>query len=368
MIGAVLLMMAVGLVIASAVCVVLLRFSERRGWIDAAGGEAHKRHDRAVANTGGVGIFWAVAIPMVAVFVAAWAVPKGVWPQAIEIHILGLRSQTRAGALLLFAMTFLHMVGLLDDRRTLGPWSKLAAQFLVAGVLVGLADMRILHMLNDYGALGVAISALVSTLWIVLIINAFNFLDNMDGLSGGVAMILCGLYIVITLAGGQWFVAGLCALLAGALAAFLWFNLPPARLFMGDGGSLVVGLLMAIISIRTTYFDPEFGDQRMHALLMPVVMMAVPLYDMISVTLVRTWRGDSPMHADHNHFSHRLVRLGLSRRRAVGIVWLCTLVTGMSGVIIGELRGEVALLAGIQAGSILVLLAMLEMGAHRRRS
>src|SRR5690606_21547949 len=144
-----------------------------------------------------------------------------------------------------------------------------------------------------------------------LIINAFNFLDNMDGLSAGIAMILAGLYLIITLHGGQWFVAGLCALLCGSLLAFLCFNLPPARLFMGDGGSLVVGLLMAIISVRTTYYHPV-GEYYKHGVMMPLIMMAVPLYDLFSVTIVRLSRGTSPFRGDHNHFSHRLVRLGLS--------------------------------------------------------
>jgi len=365
MLLAVLGLVLVGLLIGSAMCAAVLHVSAKRGWTDAIGAEAHKQHEAVVPNTGGVAIFWAVLLPIVGILLAAWAVPIESWPPELRQHIPGLRSETLAGALLLSAVVIMHVLGLIDDRRRLGPWSKMGVMLLAAALLATAADMRVLLVLDQWGPGGYVLSVLVSVVWIVLIVNAFNFLDNMDGLSAGVAMILAGLYLIITLAGGQWFVAGLCALLCGSLLAFLCFNLPPARLFMGDGGSLVIGLLMAIVSIRTTYYQPEAVDHHRHGVLMPLIMMAVPLYDFVSVTVVRLLRGMSPFRGDHNHFSHRLVRLGLSKQRAVGLIWLCTLATGMSGLVIGWLAKDMALIVGIQALVILAALALLESGVRR---
>lgn len=356
----------VGLVVGLIMCLAVLHLGPKRGWIDQAGGEAHKAHAQPVVNAGGVAIFWTVVLPIAAVLIAVWAAPASVWPEALSIHVPGLRSQSLGAGLVLGAMLVMHVLGVIDDRRRLGPWSKLGVMLLTAALLAVAADVRVLHVLDQFGPAGYIASVALSVLWIVVVINAFNFLDNMDGLSAGVAMILAGLYLIVTLAGGQWFVAGVCALLAGTLLAFLCFNLPPARLFMGDGGSLVVGLLMAVISVRTTYYDPAAGGRHVHAVLMPLVMLAVPLYDFLSVTTVRLAAGASPFRGDQNHFSHRLVRLGLSRPRAVGLIWTCTLATGMSGLVLGWLDQDLALIVGIQALAILAVLALLETGVARR--
>jgi UDP-GlcNAc:undecaprenyl-phosphate GlcNAc-1-phosphate transferase len=149
------------------------------------------------------------------------------------------------------------------------------------------------------------------------------------------------------------------------------FNVPPAKVFMGDGGSLVLGLLLAVISIRTTYFDTEVGTAASggakqgapgawYGVLMPLMVLAIPLYDFTSVTLIRLAQGKSPFVGDQNHFSHRLVRKGLSRRAAVIVIWLCTLATGLAGVMLGSLEGWQAALAAGQTVAILALLALLE--------
>ena len=365
MVGVVLVLISVGLLIASPLCVAMLHISKRVGWFDDVGLEAHKRHDRAVVNTGGVAIFWAVVLPIVGVLGVVWIVPTNLWPKVIALHVPGVRGVTPIALLVVGAMTVMHTVGLFDDRRAMGPGPKLAAQLIVAAVLAIAADMRVLHMLDELGSIGYVASVLISIVWISIIINAFNFLDNMDGLAGGVALIIASLYLVVTLVGGQWFVAGLSAALVGALLGFLWFNLPSARLFMGDSGSLVIGTLLAIISVRTTYFDSHNDTRQIHALLMPVVMMAVPLYDFFSVTIIRLLQGQSPFRGDHNHFSHRLVKLGLSRRRAVGLIWICALTTAMSGVLLGSLDGNMAIIATIQAMAVLTILAVLESGVKR---
>ena len=376
----------VALLIAVPTCAVVGRVSRGLGWVDAAGTERHKVGGRAVPNTGGVGVFVSVAWPMVAVLLSVWVVPTGWWERwlpAVASHLDGLRRTSAVGGGLLAGLATVHVLGLYDDRRALPALPKLLVQLAVALALVVWCDMRVLHLLNGYGPVGVGLSYAASVVWITVIVNAMNFLDNMDGLAAGVGLIIAGLYLAATLISGQWFVAALAALLFGALAGFLVYNLPPARLYLGDGGSLVLGLMLACISIRTTYFDttpattglaaaaevdpsaPGSGGTSggWYGLLMPLLIMAVPLYDFTSVTVIRVLTGHSPFRGDHNHFSHRLQRLGLSKRGVLAVVYLATGATSLGGVMLGRLSGWQAALVAAQAVCVLLMLAVLERGA-----
>ena len=272
-------------------------------------------------------------------------------------------------AAVLVGMLVFHIMGLIDDRKRLGPFSKLFVQLGVAGVLAGFFNVRIFDFLEHHGPLGFAASVIISVLWIVTITNAMNFLDNMDGLSSGIGIVCGVMYLAATLINGQWFVAALAALLVGALLGFLCFNFPPAKVFMGDGGSLVLGLTLAIISIRTTYLPPGSSldgstapspPGKWYALLMPVLVLAVPLYDLTSVTIIRLLQGKSPFVGDQQHFSHRLVKKGLSKRTAVIVIWLCALATGVGGVMLSQLEAWQAGLVALQAIAVITVLALLE--------
>lgn len=361
-----LILIPVAVALALPILVLLIRTSLRWGLVDLAGLEPHKMDRRRVPNTGGIAIFWAIASPMAGAMLAIWMIDEDLWWRYlpdVAIHLRGLRETTSIGGGVLTAMAILHWMGLYDDRRPLGPFIKLTVQLAVALALALMADMRVLDLLaGEYGLWGEVASVGLSTLWIVVVINAFNFLDNMDGLSAGVAAVCTAVYLAATLYGGQWFVAAIAALLLGALLAFLLFNFPPAKIFMGDGGSLVVGLLIAVISVRTTYFESELpmAPGAWYGVLMPLMVLSIPLYDFISVTVIRALRGKSPFVGDHNHFSHRLERLGMSKRSAVLVILMFTAATGMAGVMLGTLNRWQALLAGCQTLAILLALAVLE--------
>ena len=366
------------------------KLSLRMGLLDAAGSEAHKLAvlpGKVVPNTGGVAVFAAVAWPMLMVLLAVWVVPPAVWeklPGGAEVvtHLPGLQKTSGIGGGVLAGLAVMHVMGLFDDRRALGAGPKLAVQLLVAAGLVAFCDIRVLSFLAAPEGtlppgLGLAVMFAVSVLWIVVITNAMNFLDNMDGLAAGVGLVAAGLYLAATLIGGQWFVAALAALLCGALLGFLIFNFPPARLYLGDGGSLVVGLLLAVISVRTTYVAPgSEGEAAVgvpptavgaawYGVLMPVLVLAVPLYDFTSVTLIRILNGKSPFKGDHNHFSHRLLRRGLTKRQVLAVILLAAGATGLGGVMLGRLEGWQAALVAGQAAAVLAMLALLESGARR---
>ena len=371
MVGICLGLVIVGLVVSLPLTWWLIRFGRRWGHFDRPGAEAHKGHEVAVPSLGGVAVFAAMAVPIIAALACIWLFDPGSWSgwlSPVAVHIDGLRRHSPLALAVLVALAVLHAMGLIDDRVGLSARWKLAVQLLVALVLAGLFEIRIFRILEIAGPGGFAASTVLSVLWIVAITNAMNMLDNMDGLAGGVGAIIAGFYLVSTLIGGQWFVAALSAMLLGALVGFLVFNFPPARIFMGDGGSMVVGLTLAVISVRTTYYGswrpetdsgPDAGGP-WHSVLMPLVIMAVPLYDLSSVCLIRLRAGRSPFLGDQSHLSHRLVRRGMSRRAAVGVIWLATGATGLGGIMFNALDSWQAVLVALQTLAVLAMLAMLE--------
>jgi len=316
--------------------------------------------------TGGVAVFVAVAGPMAVGLAAVWMIEPSHWQgwlAPLRDHVDGLRLRSGMAVILLMSLLVVHAMGVVDDRMHLSPLPKLAVQLAVAVTLAAGFEVRVFEFLEAWGAAGTALSVVLSVLWIATIVNAMNFLDNMNGLCAGVGAIVAGIYLAATLLGGQWFVAAVCALLVGALLGFLPWNYPRGRIFLGDGGSLVVGLLLAVISIRTTYVIEAPGADaavRWHGVLMPMIALAVPLYDLLSVTLIRLRSGRSPFVGDHRHFSHRLVQRGFSKPVAVLIIWLCTLATGLGAVMFNRLSPWQACLVAGQVVAVLGLLALLE--------
>jgi UDP-GlcNAc:undecaprenyl-phosphate GlcNAc-1-phosphate transferase len=290
------------------------------------------------------------------------------FPGLIE-HLPRIKESTPTALAMLACMTALHIVGLIDDRRSLGPIPKFAVQFAAAAVMAIWFDVRLLTFIDQHLPLGHAPSIIITILWIVAISNAINFLDNMDGLAGGVSAIAATLFMIATILNAQWFIAGTLALLIGGLIGFLFFNFPPARIFMGDGGSLVVGFLLAILTARTTYYDPMKSDFALgggwYGVFMPVIVLAIPLYDFVSVSLIRIKQGKSPFVGDQQHFSHRLVQRGLSRRGAVIVIWGATAITGIGGISLGSLKAWQAILVGVQTLLVLMIIALLEHASRR---
>ena len=353
----------------------LISAGRRWGQLDQPGSDVHKHHTTATPATGGIGIFWSLMLPVILAILAVNLLPDSVYETTLaplHPHLPGLRAQTPMALALVVAAIIFHIMGIIDDRKSLSPYLKLIVQFIVTATLAIFCDIRVLHLLDQYGFAGEAASILISVLWMVTITNAINFLDNMDGLSAGVSAIIAAIYLAATLMGGQWFVAAWCALLLGALLAFLVFNFLPhggAKIFMGDGGSLVVGLMLSVIAIRTTYLNPapatatataSASATAWHGILMPLIVLAVPLYDITSVTIIRLMQGNSPFHPDQQHFSHRLVKKGLSKRIAVIVIWLCTLATGLGGVMLSRLEAWQAALVAAQTLAVLGVLALLE--------
>ncbi len=348
------------------------RVSRRLGAIDTEPMEGQVKFDRRrIPNTGGIGIYLGIALPIAAALGVLWLAPETIVERlpAIESHLEGMRAQTPRALALLGAITLLHVLGLIDDRRPMGAMGKLGVMTLPALIVAwpaGPLDTRLLTML-DAPAGGAWLSVLITVLWFVAVTNAMNFIDNMDGLCAGVAAVAGACFLAAALSGEQWFVGATLALVVGSCLGFLVFNFPPAKIFMGDGGSLVLGFTLAFLTARTTYL-PEGADpgQHWYALLMPVVVLAIPLYDMVSVTLVRLSQGKSPFKGDLQHFSHRLVQRGMSGRGSVLVIYGFTLITGISGVLLVGASARQGVLLGAQVASLLGVLALFEVGSRTR--
>jgi UDP-GlcNAc:undecaprenyl-phosphate GlcNAc-1-phosphate transferase len=372
MITPVVLLIAVGLAVSLPVTALLVHLGQSRRLLDTPGAPGHHKQIRPIPNIGGIAIYLAIALPLGAGLALLWIVDENTWQQWIPSlidHLPRIRQSTPTAVAMLACMTVLHGVGLIDDRRSLGPWSKFAAQFAVAAVMAIWFDVRLLTLLDHQLPLGEAPSVIITMLWIVAISNAINFMDNMDGLAGGVSAIAATLFMMATILNAQWFIAATLALMIGGLIGFLVFNFPPAKIFMGDGGSLVVGFVLAVLTARTTYYDPQQTDFALgggwYGVFMPLIVLAIPLYDFVTVSFIRIRQGKSPFVGDQQHFSHRLVQRGLSRRAAVIVIWSATAVTGIGGIALGSLRPWQAVLVGVQTILVLMIIALLEHVSRR---
>jgi UDP-GlcNAc:undecaprenyl-phosphate GlcNAc-1-phosphate transferase len=342
----------------------IARHAQRLGLLDRP--NARKVHTTPIPLGGGLGIW----IGMVAVFgfgtFMTWMLSsnpnwaRGMIPESVAVYLPGLMSRIGSIWFLIAGGTILMILGLLDDRRGLDWRIRLLVEFGVAGAVVYGQHLQLSAYIDAPW-----LTSILSVFWIVMLINAFNMLDNMDALSGGVASIICAVLAVMllstpesSLGQPQLFVAAMMLTLLGGLLGFLKHNWPPAKIFMGDAGSYLVGYWIAVGTLLSTYAGARGTTP--HAVLAPLCLLAIPLYDMGSVIWIRLREGRSPFHADKKHFSHRLVELGMTKIQAVATIYLATLTCSLGALILPrtDLVGAGIVLAIVLA--MLVLIGVLE--------
>jgi len=300
---------------------------------------ARKVHTRPMPLGGGIGIWLGVVVPIASAQFIAWLLtrtgqPPDWIPLEVAQHLDGVLYRSSRMWAILAGGTILSCTGLIDDLKNIRWQPRLAIQVLVACGLVA-AGVRA-SVFVPYPWIGWGISVL----WILVLINAFNFLDNMDGLSAGIALVASVIFSVIMMTSTsepRWLVAGVLLVLSGALTGFLCHNWSPARIFMGDTGSYFIGLLMATMTILGTFYDEQTASR--HVILAPLCILAIPLYDFCSVLLIRLSQRRSPFQPDKSHFSHRLVEFGLRPSDAVLTIHLATLTTGLGALLLYEVPG-----------------------------
>jgi UDP-GlcNAc:undecaprenyl-phosphate GlcNAc-1-phosphate transferase len=338
----------------------------RWGFLDRPGG--HKGHQRATPLGGGLAIWLAVVGVFAVGQLVLWGLDRGIlsvdaMPTVVQTHWQGLLFRSAKLWTLLAAASVMMALGLVDDLRGL-PWQlRLAVQVLVAVVVVCQGWRLALFLDLPW------LTGLLSVLWIVGLTNTFNMLDNMDGLAAGVAAIAALVLAAVLLIAPdpeshapQLFAAGFLLVLAGSLLGFLWHNRSPARLFMGDAGSYFIGFCLAMATLAGTFAG---GSLPRHAILAPLCALAVPLYDTATVVLIRLGQGRSPFAADRNHFSHRLVQLGLSCTAAVWTIYLATATCGLGALLLHQVDAVGAVVVLLLIGCVLLLIAILETAGRR---
>lgn len=270
----------------------VIRLANRIGWLDRPGGI--KAHKAPTPYGGGVAI---AASTVIGTLCASLAGPE---PDGATPVVL-------AAAALIFAG------GIVDDLRPLGAWSKFAIQGAAAAALIAW-DVR-LHIRILPEALNVALTVF----WIVGVTNAVNMIDILDGLAGAVTGVAAFTFGLIGLLCGEHELAIPAFALCGGICGFLRFNFQPARIFMGDAGAQFIGFLLAAVAIQGSY--TTFNNI---ALLAPVLILGVPIFDTALISILRIRRGRSPFQASNDHLALRLRRMGLDVR---GTVRACVLAT-----------------------------------------
>lgn len=337
-----------------------IRIAKRIGFVDRPG--AHKSHREPTPYGGGTAMFAASMSVIAGLLAAAFLLPDEWLAQrfgeTIRAYAGGLHDQQRTALAILLGALAIHVLGLFDDVRPLSARVKLVVLVAIGALVSWRGDVRIGEFAHP------AISVAATTLWIVVIANAFNFLDNMDGLSAGVAALCIAGLVTCGVLAGQVLVPVMGCLFLGSIVGFLVFNFPPARIFMGDAGSLLNGFFVAILAAMTTYYESG-RDTPPYALAMPLVVLAVPLYDFASVLTIRWREGRRLMQGDQRHFSHRLVERGLSRKAAVVTIYLATAATGLSATLLPGADLRQTLTIGAVVVLVLTIVAILESPVRR---
>ncbi len=245
---------------------------------------------------------------------------------------------------ILVGATLVSFLGVWDDRWGLRPLLKLGGQVIATLILV-FSGIQVSAF--PWPAVNLA----VTFLWVIGITNALNLLDNMDGLSGGVGAITAAFFLLLAAMNGQYLVGSLSAAIMGACLGFLVYNFNPARIFMGDAGSLFLGFVLAALGIKLRF--P--ANVSIVTWMVPVLVMGLPIFDTTLVVLSRLRRGLNPLTTPgKDHVSHRLVQLGLTQREAVLVLYLACGALGVlaifvtqASVIEGYVVGSVVALAGL---------------------
>ncbi len=330
------------------------KIANRYGIMDHPGDR--KMHRLPIPRLGGAAVFLSFFLVVVATLLLGlnWDRVPGLQRMFPSLStrifrmsdVLGELGAILAGGVVIFA------IGIIDDiaPKGLGYRSKFLVQFATAGALVGFGIHTVFLPSNF-------LNALITLFWIVGITNAFNLLDNMNGLSAGVALIAAVIFSIVAIGQGQFFIQSILMVFIGSLLGFLPYNFPRASIFLGDSGSLFIGYILGCLTVIESYITPESAT--LIPVILPLLVLAVPLLDTSSVLIIRLKLRLPLFKGDKRHISHNLVRMGMSPTQAVMTLYLFTLIIGINSLLLNatDFPGNIIILT--QAVLILVLILLL---------
>lgn len=318
----------ISFLIALATTPIVKMFAEQVGAIDVPT-EARRVHDHPIPRMGGLAIFFGFIIGVI-LFADITNQVKGILIGSIIIVVMGA----------------------IDDIMNLPPLVKLAVQIVAAAVAIyyGIVIHVVTNpaFLQNYAMFNTGKLAIPLTiLWIVGCTNAVNLIDGLDGLACGVSVISSLTMLAVALMVAEGNVAIILSALVGGCLGFLPYNLNPAKLFMGDTGSQLLGYVLATVSVMGM-----FKYYAIVTFVVPVLALAIPLSDTTFAFVRRLMKGQSPFHADRGHFHHRLLDMGLSQKQAVAILYSISAIIGLAAVVLASNWGILRVILAILAFAI----------------
>jgi UDP-N-acetylmuramyl pentapeptide phosphotransferase/UDP-N-acetylglucosamine-1-phosphate transferase len=335
----------------------LALLAEERGW---ARREGDGRSGRGAPRLGGLAVLTSILLTLGIILLRQNMVTERI-----------LNAGTR-GLALVVACLAVFLVGIYDDLFGARPWQKLAVQFCAAGILfaggfrVELLSNPFTHESFSLGLFGPPLTIL----WLVAMSNAFNLIDGLDGLAAGTGLFSSVALFLLAAMATNVFVAAVAAAFAGAMLGFLPHNFHPARIYLGDSGSLTGGLALAALSIASAQKGPV-----MVTLAIPLLIFGLPLLEVTVTTMRRLLSGHPLFRRDEEHLHHRLIKIGLAKRLAVFVLYGLAGLFALSSILLVNYSGSVAPLIAILCGALAWIVVgkmrypeFTELDAHIRRA
>ncbi len=338
---------------------VFMKLASKTGFYDMPKEQDHKRHKEPTPLLGGLAMFVSWSLCLAVCVAMSRSGMLGGLEGAVKSNLGGVLAVSSNLFFIGLGALLGVLLGLYDDKWNMRAATKLAGQMAIATIAVTWGGVRI-SLFLPYPALSWGLSVF----WIVAIMNAVNFFDNMDGLAAGVATVAFCLFSLAAAASGQYFVAALGAVTAGTSVGFWFYNHHPAQIFMGDSGSHFLGYLMAVMGMLVTYYNPAQSLTKF-SILVPLFILAIPIFDLFAVVVIRLRNGKPVYIGDNNHISHRFVAMGMSRKKAVLMVHLLAIAVGLSvlPILWGDERTIVV--CSVQALTILCLITLIQIAGRK---
>jgi UDP-GlcNAc:undecaprenyl-phosphate/decaprenyl-phosphate GlcNAc-1-phosphate transferase len=338
-----------GLIISGIVTPLSIKISSRLGYMDKP--SERKMHNEPIPYGGGVAIL--ISLVIVVMVLVVMAKFKIMLPQSLS-HFIDIEVILQDVRILFFlsGAVFIFALGLFDDIFEMPAKMKLFFQMVIIGtVLYGSSTTMSFFIHNP------VIGFIGTLLWVVLITNAFNLIDNMDGICAGVSIVTLLTHFVLLVSYQQNLVALLTVIVCAPLCVFMFFNKPKAKVYLGDAGSLLLGYLIAILSIMSTYYRE---GQHLSTFFTPLLVLSVPLFDVLTVMLIRYKLGVPFFKADKNHFTHRLKNLGFNANQVLISMMGITVVMGLGAIWLNQSNNFQSVIIFTQALFIFIVIAYLE--------